>query len=317
MKNRCAFIFFAFFPLLIRAQPSEEKLKHRYQYTYYKYKFYGSFDFVRLAGVGFEYRNNPFFGIDCQVGYVYPNGLISRGDFSANDYFNMKGGFISFTAKKYFGVRKHVYIGFYNAFHYYGYNKKWAFPGVDYPYYGDDSRYYPPKELRDRRTFSFTLSPCIGGVINIKGISIEPYLAVGPEFTFSSLSVFEQQKSGNPAYAYTGFPYNYSASTAQLNVVCGIKIGLCKKPTTIYSSRYYIKKVKIQIRDIHRDIINLYRFKAISAQQLDGYKRFEANAFINIKNYSRKSVNDTNYLNNAIIQSVQDIENYYKTNFKR
>jgi hypothetical protein len=316
MKNKPLFILLLFFPIFLWAQPSNESLRNHYRYTYYKYKFYGSFDFVRLAGVGFEYRPNSFCAIDVQMGAAYPNGPFSSG-ISANDYFYMKGGFISFTAKGYVGRNKHFYIGFYNAFHYYGYNKKWAFHGVDYPYYGDSNSDYPPQELRDRRTFSFSLAPCIGGAITVNGVSIEPYLAVGAEFTSDKLTVFEQQQSGNPAYAmYTSFPYHYSTSNAQLNVVCGIKVGLCKKPTTLYSYKYYLKKLQVQTINLHKEIVNLYRYKIISAQQFDNYKEYRANVFGEFRAYLRTSNADTSYLNNATTRSVEAIEKYVDTHLK-
>ncbi|HKC69756.1 MAG TPA: hypothetical protein VKG26_16070 [Bacteroidia bacterium] len=317
IKNKLTLILFLFFSIFLYSQPpSDVILKKRYSLTYYKYKLYASFDFVRMAGLGFEYRSNPFQALDVQAGFIYPNGIFSSG-ISANDYFYMKGGFISFTAKKYIGRCKHFYIGFYNAFHYYGYNKKWAYPGTNYPYYGDDYSDYPPQELRDRRTFSFTLAPCIGGAITVNNISIEPYLAVGPEFTYDKLTVFEQTSTQNPYYqTYSTFPSHYSSSNAQLNVVCGIKIGLCKKPTTTYSYRYYVKNVKIQTQDVYVEAINLYRYKVISAQQIDDFKQFRSSIFKNIKNYSRTSNSDTTYLNNSVIQSVKSIQDYFNSHFK-
>lgn len=234
MKNKLLFAI-----LLLSVQLISQELdvsKRKYSYSYPKLSYYGFFDITRFAGIGVSYRIDESFGLDLSGGLVYPNGLTS-GLVSANDYYYSSGAYISLLSKCYPSTRKHFFVGIYNSFQRYGYNKQWAETSLNYDKYAAYENY---TELRDRRTTSFIiLAPAIGFSGNTGPIYWEWFFSVSMEAENTDLTVYEDKL---PYPTGRTYPYHESISHSDLAVVTGLKLGFASRIKNRISYKYYEQK---------------------------------------------------------------------------
>ena len=153
----------------------------------------------------------------------------------------------------------------------------------------------------------------MGFVVNVENISVEIFGGIGGELTSNKITVYQSTVPN----AYPSFPYTYKQDFSQANFFGGIKIGFGFKQNRQLSRRYYDYVLRNFTRNDNKKIMQDYRDRVISRQELREYYQVRKQQYRIIKREYIQFYADTAYLNQVVSEAEKTLREYFRQDYKK
>lgn len=329
-------IIFSCIIFSLKAQ-QDSLLKQKNTNVYNKYTLFGFYDFVRLAGVGVEYRSDPAFSIDLRVGAIYSGGPILKTNdnpilFSRDYSFNKGVGFM-LSPKYYIGKKRVFYLGLSAALYDYGYKNRFISTDETQNYlllgtYNTSGAFVvsglapitqtiTTKETKSTASFAFNytigFSKCIGR------INYEFFIAAGAERTYSkiiteqTITPFLTWPNSNVVYTPTN---SYKEKSVLFTALVGFEVGIGFKQQYFINYTYYIKLLNRMLKEDDKYMILIKEYDDTLKEEKEEYYKYRRKQFEELKRAYKTTENDTAFMQKETNRACQRIKEYINDNFK-